>query len=101
MMPALPVFLQRVRHSVPSRPPRPQFFRLSKTSAQEELSEILEKDPHVKIIDTYESQLKEFFVLENPWLHLNHEQRDKEFIPYRDVHYGKHEAWLSSFMFVI
>lgn len=32
-------------------------------------------------------------MLQHPWLHLNPPQRDREFIPYRDQHYGQHEPW--------
>lgn len=92
-MPTLPPFLQRDTGSQKSQPPQPQFFQLSKTSDQEKLSAILEKDPYIKIVDTYENQLKELFVLENPWLHLNHDQRDKEFEPYRDTYFGNQESW--------
>lgn len=76
-----------------SPPPKPQFFDLSKSGGQATLSQLLERNPHTKIIDTYETQLQELFILDNPWLNLNPPQKAKEFARHRDQHYGKGEPW--------
>jgi hypothetical protein len=73
--------------------PEPIFFDLKESEDQARLEELLDKEPQLAIIDTYETQLKEFFVLQNPPLHIMHEQRDKEFAVFRDQRYGSGEAW--------
>ncbi len=74
------------------RPPRPRFFDLSKNEDQDRLSRLLEDQPRTRVIDTYETQLEELFVLNNPWLNLDPPQKEKEFAAHRDEHYGKREA---------
>lgn len=73
--------------------PRPDFFKLSNEVEQKKLHDLLNTTKDISIIDTYDTQLKELFVLNNPWLHLNHEQRDKEFEQYRNHHYQDKEEW--------
>lgn len=71
--------------------PKPIFFDLSKTEGKEQFTQLLEKKSTLRIIDTYEQQLKELFVIQNPALNLFREKRDSEFISYRDNHYGSKE----------
>ncbi len=71
--------------------PAPEFFNLLQESDQRELVELLEKNPHTQIIDTYESQLLDYFVLQNPPLYLNPPERDKQFEEYKKDHYGENE----------
>lgn len=73
--------------------PEPVFFNLTQKDDQKRLSKLLKDYPHTTIIDTYESQMKEYFVLQNPWLHQNHEQRDLEFEKYKAEQYGDKEPW--------
>lgn len=73
--------------------PKPRFFSLSNESDQAELLDLLKNNPHTQVIDTYESQLLDYFVLQQPWLHLNHEQRDKEFVEYKKTHYGAKDSF--------
>lgn len=73
--------------------PQPLFFNLIEKDDQKRLTQLLRENPHTTIIDTYESQLKEYFVLQNPWLHQNHEQRDQEFEKYRIDHLSDKEPW--------
>jgi len=68
--------------------PKPQFFDLSKDDDIKGLERLLADNENIRTIDTYDDQLKEYFVLQNPWLHLNHEQRDEQFKDYRIKHYG-------------
>jgi len=71
--------------------PKLSLFDLTKANDQNQLNELLEQNQHIKIIDTYEQQLKELFVLANPSLHLDPLRRDKEFASFRDQHYDKRE----------
>jgi len=73
--------------------PKPVFFNLSQEADREQLSHLLDQNPATKVIDTYDGQLKEVFVLENPWLHLNKPQRDQEFVSYRADHYAGRPEW--------
>ncbi len=73
--------------------PKPVFFDLSSNADQSKLEDLLEKNPHTKIVDTYDTQLLESFVLDHPALHINHPERDRQFKDYRDQHYGTQEAW--------
>lgn len=72
-------------------PPEPQFFNLSKSEEQDALSQLLEENPHTKVIDTYETQLEELFVLDNPWLNMDPPKKAKEFAAHKDEHFGKSE----------
>jgi molybdopterin/thiamine biosynthesis adenylyltransferase len=72
----------------PSGVPQPIFFDLSSATGQSSLASLLEKQPQLKIIDTYEDQLKEFFVLQNPQLHQDHQRRDQEFQQFLEKNYG-------------
>lgn len=72
--------------------PQPIFFRLNTKEDQKKIEEILD-DPNLTVIDTYNSQLKEYFVLQNPWLHMDHAKRDAEFEKYRTEHYGSSDEW--------
>jgi molybdopterin/thiamine biosynthesis adenylyltransferase len=60
---------------------------------QARLQELFTGDPHVSVIDTYDTQLKELFVLDHPPLNLNKPQLEKEFPAYRDAHYTGREPW--------
>ena len=74
--------------------PKPIFFNLADTADQEELSHQLEQNPQLEVIDTYESQLLDFFVInDNPSLHLNHALRDEKFEEYKKEHYAGKEPW--------
>lgn len=71
--------------------PAPRFFRLMRDEDREALRRLLDERPHSVVIDTYETQLKELFVLQNPWLHMDKPRRDAEFAPYRAAHCGDRE----------
>lgn len=73
--------------------PKPRFFRVSRRSDAQNLEKLLKQYPHTAIIDTYDTQLREWFVLQKPWLHLNKKQRDKEFKEFQKEHYGKSKPW--------
>lgn len=75
-----------------SKEPKPVFFDLSNKEDQDKLSELLDKNLLINIVDTYETQLEELFVLDNPWLNLNPPQKEKEFAKHREDHYGKRET---------
>jgi hypothetical protein len=76
-----------------NKEPKPVFFDLSSKEDQDNLSQLLEENPLINVIDTYNTQLEELFVLDNPWLNLNPPQKEKEFMKHREEHYGKREAW--------
>lgn len=76
--------------SSPKEEPRPQFFDLSRAADREKLAAVLDVNPSLTVIDTYESQLQEIFVLENPWLNLDRERLTREFPTHRDTHYKDH-----------
>lgn len=73
--------------------PRPVFFQLAREDDQQKLALLLDQHGHIAVIDRYEEQLKELFVLQNPWLHLNPPERDKQFTAYRDAHVAEKDAW--------
>ena len=73
--------------------PQPQFFDVSQTEDRKQLSVLLQENPHLSIIDTYETQIKELFVLQNPWLNLNKPKLEQEFPAYRDAHFAGREPW--------
>ncbi len=75
------------------QPPKPRFFNLSDTDDRDGLSQLLDQNSHTLVIDTYETQLKELFVLDNPWLNFEPPRKETEFTQYRDKHYGKNEPW--------
>ena len=75
------------------RAPEPQFFDLSDSASQKKLEQLLAQHPHTRIVDTYETQLKELFILNNPPLQMNPPEAEKQFATYRDEHYGKSEPW--------
>ncbi|MFH1353817.1 MAG: ThiF family adenylyltransferase [bacterium] len=75
-----------------SKPPRPQLFDLSKSGSQDQLSQLLEENSHTKVIDTYETQLEELFVLDNPWLNMDPPKKAKEFAAHKDEHFGSKES---------
>ena len=75
------------------RAPEPQFFDLSDSASQKKLEQLLAQHPHTRIVDTYETQLKELFILNNPPLQMNPPEAEKQFATYRDEHYGKNEPW--------
>lgn len=73
--------------------PKPVFFDLSRKEDQDNLAQLLEENPLINVIDTYNTQLEELFVLDNPWLNLNPPQKEKEFMKHREEHYGKRETY--------
>lgn len=73
--------------------PKPQFFDLMQESDRTRISELLERNPHLTIIDRYEQQLKELFVLEHPSLYQDKARLEAEFAPYRDAHNAGREPW--------
>lgn len=81
---------QRLRTSAGSEPPQPQFFRLTHSADAACLEDVLDQH-QPRIIDTYNSQLKEYFVVQNPALHLDPPERDRQFVLYRAQHYGRQE----------
>ncbi|MDP3997796.1 MAG: ThiF family adenylyltransferase [bacterium] len=73
--------------------PKPVFFDLKQEADQQKIKDLLDQKPHTKIIDTYATQLKELFVLNNPALHVNPPERDKQFEQHAKEHYGQQEPW--------
>lgn len=71
----------------------PQLYNLTEEADRDTLQSVLQKHPHTKVIDTYDGQLKELFVLDNPSLHIQPEKRDAAFEPYRKEHYGNKPEW--------
>lgn len=69
-----------------NKPPQPQFFNLSNKEDQTTLSQLLKEQPHITVIDTYEQQLKELFILDNPWLNMNPPQLAEEFNQHKAEH---------------
>lgn len=55
--------------------PKPLFLDLSKVADQQKVEQLLKDQPEVTIIDTYEQQLAELFVVEHPWLYLDPPKR--------------------------
>ncbi len=76
-----------------TKEPKPIFYKLTEQEDQDKLSELLEQNPHTTVIDTYDTQLEELFVLNNPWLNLNPPQKEEEFKKHRAEHYGEKEPW--------
>ena len=73
--------------------PRPQFFDASAKKAQTRLLRLCAASPHLSVIDTYETQLRELFVLHHPPLYQDRARLAAEFAPYRDAHYAGREPW--------
>lgn len=73
--------------------PKPRFFDLSREDDRAQISELLERNPHLTIIDRYEQQLKELFILEHPVLYQDKVRLEAEFAPYRDAHYAGRKSW--------
>lgn len=70
-----------------NKEPKPQFFDLSNKEDQTNLSQLLKEQSHITVIDTYETQLKELFILDNPWLNMNPPQCEEEFKKHKEEHY--------------
>ena len=68
--------------------PRPRFFSLSQPADKQQRDQLVAENPHLRVIDTYETQLKELFVLDNPPLNFNKPELEKHFAAHRDAHYG-------------
>lgn len=66
--------------------PHPQFFDASTPDGSAKLKQLATARPGPTIIDTYETQLRELFVLKNPWLNLDRQKLAEEFPAYRDAH---------------
>ncbi|MDP3685808.1 MAG: ThiF family adenylyltransferase [bacterium] len=73
--------------------PKPQFFDLSREDDQARISELLEQHLHLTVIDRYEQQLKELFVLDHPTLYQDKARLGVEFAPYRDARSAGREPW--------
>lgn len=78
---------------VSSKIPKPSFFDLSKLTDLEKLDRLLRDQPSPAVIDTYEQQLKELFVVEHPWLNLDPPRREQEFAAFRTQYYGASQGW--------
>ncbi len=76
-----------------NNPPKPQFFDLSNKEDQSSLSQLLKEQPHITVIDTYETQLKELFILDNPPLNMNPPQLKEEFKKHKAEHYKNKEDY--------
>lgn len=72
-------------------PPRPEFFALGHVTDSAKFDQLRQTMPHLAVIDTYEQQLLELFVLNHPWLQMDPGAKEKEFRAYRDNHYGQNE----------
>lgn len=75
----------------PSGPPRPAFFDLSRAPEREAVAALLTERSHLTVIDRYEQQLKELFILENPVLSMQRDRLEAEFPAYREAHYAGRE----------
>lgn len=73
--------------------PRPTFFNLTKKIDTAKLTQLLDGQPEVTIIDTFEQQLRELFVIGQPWLNLDPAKRDREFVGYKKSILGRIELW--------
>ncbi|TSC72194.1 MAG: hypothetical protein G01um101438_697 [Parcubacteria group bacterium Gr01-1014_38] len=86
--------VSRLRPSAEApREPKPQFFNLSRDDDQTRLSQLLDENPHLMVIDRYEQQLKELFILQYPSLYQDKVRLETEFAPYREAHDGGKEPW--------
>lgn len=73
--------------------PHSRFFDLAHEGDRKELTTLLENNPHTQVIDTYESQLLDYFVLQNPWLQIDPPRREQEFSEFRKEHFGDGDSW--------
>ncbi|MAF80906.1 hypothetical protein CL628_02730 [bacterium] len=73
--------------------PQPQFFDLSDTKDAQQLEALLNQKPQTRVVDTYETQLLELLILNNPPLQNMPEDREKQFATHRDEHFGSSEPW--------
>lgn len=73
--------------------PKPMFFDLSREVERADLSILLTQNPTVRIIDTYEMQLKELLTLEQPALYQDRVKREEMFPGYRDAHCAGRALW--------
>lgn len=89
--------MQKLKPAPPAspQPPLPDFFHLSNKEDAVRLSELLDKNSHIKIIDTYDTQLKELFTLNNPALKMNPPELAKQFAVYQQEHYQGKEPQLA------
>jgi hypothetical protein len=92
-MPRLADQLQPTTHALTHQEPKPLLLRLKNEADQKKLSQLLTKEKDLTVIDTYLSQLKEFFVINNPPLHQNHPKRDEEFSIYSKKHFEGLKPW--------
>lgn len=81
------------RQSPAWAPPRPEFFDLAREADREGLGNLLARSPHIAVIDTFETQLKELLTLERPALYQDKARRDDEFAGYRRRHAGERGLW--------
>lgn len=73
--------------------PKPDFFPLSSQTEADRLKSLLDAEPRLQIIDRYEQQLLELFVLRHPWLQVNPQARAAEFAQYLKEHYNSLPPW--------
>ncbi|HBE90523.1 MAG TPA: hypothetical protein DDW41_04920 [Candidatus Andersenbacteria bacterium] len=73
--------------SAKEQAPKPDFFNLSNPDDAARLSNLLDQNPHIKVIDTYDTQLKELFTLNNPALKMNPPELEKQFAVHQTEHY--------------
>lgn len=83
---------RRLHATASSEVPKPAFFRLTSPADAARLADVLDQH-QPRIIDTYDTQLKGFFVLQNPAVHLDPPERDRQFTEYQRTHYGAREAY--------
>ncbi len=81
------------RTPAPWKSPRPEFFDLTREKDRTIVSDLLERSPHIAVIDTLETQLKELLTLERPELYQDKARRDTEFLAYRRRYQGEREWW--------
>lgn len=79
--------------AAPAEAPRPRFFDLARAEDRAAVAQLLGGDPHITVIDTYDTQLKELLTLERPALYQERQRRDAEFAAYRDAHDAGREPW--------
>lgn len=80
-------------HGASQEVPAPRFFTLSDEGDVEEVALLLDRNPYIRVIDTYESQLLDYFLLQNPWLQNSPTQREEEFTDFKRKHFGERQSW--------
>lgn len=73
--------------------PAPVLFDLSRRAEQERLSALFNAQPRLSVMDTYDQQVKELFLIEHPTLALDRPRLEKEFPAYRAARLAGRAPW--------